>query len=510
MSETIQLQGIDHSRKKEGTASMSFSRFLKELYPSCKGNSVGGFIHTIVSDLEPILEKNPLNLTTFPNPGESYLGIRGSSIKRANLGTPPGYWQMAKIYESELSMDSPIIQTTDPLVHEVAKNLSTGAQDLDLLFLPKEDLTALDIFNGAVTSLRSQGFYIEDQKDDGVILSKIGKRVREPYDDYIAKINYKEIGGLNTNPVKAISLEFDYWGKKIMKVDLIQAPREDDVFNNFRLSGCVSGSDLLSFGYIKKDALNKVRVSYETDLVQGLDAPQFFTQQYQHSTDLYLNSFNARIRALYQRTMWFHNFKEDNNMSFGNYSTSSLLDQLAQSGQTHYPLQMNIWIDNLNSPEKLHQLETRLPDIITGLMVGLTYDPFLFLKLAMEAKVLRYLPISDLIKNQGDFLNVMGAMAKLYEMDEEYYFDPAKALPRLSKQYQEGIFRGYQFYDTLKRTGPFILLKALNQFLIDSGREPIEESLTSIVDLLNPLTFYKQYKSKGQWVDFGSISVFQE
>ena len=103
----------------------------------CKGNHVADFVVNIASELENVVGKNPLH-SKSPRLQESFLGLRGSSIKRANLGTPPGYWSIPRFFQSEIKSN------LDPLTQEIVQQLR-GGPDLDIIFEPKQNLSARDV-----------------------------------------------------------------------------------------------------------------------------------------------------------------------------------------------------------------------------------------------------------------------------------------------------------------------------------------------------------------------------
>ena len=485
---------------------IGLNRFIRELYPECRGNRVADFVTQIASDLEGSLAKNPFDFKRSEASAQSYLGIRGSSIKRQILGTPPGYWQLSKYYRDIFPSE---LKDSDPLTREVVEKLSTGPHDLDMIFRPRADLSVLDILPVIVQSLKTQGFFVLKQKPDEITLDRTGRRRKEPYDDYEVTLKYFEIGGQKSLPVQGLVIKFNYFGQPVLKVDLIKSPRNEELYNNFRLVGCMAPFDLFAFGYIHKTKDGKMLVDYETTLAELLNHPNLVRLYYQGSPDLFINSYNARLRVVYQRTLWFNNFKDQVQARFGNYSLPTMLKQFNLGWLDRHPFTKEEWLNHLySSEEQLNKLQTRLGDIVAGFLVGLTYDPFLFLKLAFEAKLLSFLLISDFVRNQSDLLKITGLMAKNYgstelgpfthkSFEELYYQDPTSTLPLLSRKYQSSILYRKPNYGEIKYTGPFIFLRALNQLLEERGQTPLKESLDTIVSLFNPMVFYLQNNSQG-------------
>lgn len=481
----------------EKLKTVGLKRFIEGLYPTCKGNHVADFVTSIASGLEQVVDTNPLNARS-PRLNKNFLGVRGSSIKRANLGTPPGYWQVAKLFESTKNTKF------DQLTQDVVNQISEGP-DMDIIFYPKEITSAKDVFNSAIASLKTKGFCVTTTEENVVNLERIGRRTSRPYDDYHVRVSYKEHGDPQTHPVKAVVVDFNYYEKPVLKVDFIQAPKDEDNLTNFRLSGAASPFDLISFGHIHKTNDGKVLLTYESDLPDFLESPQLFRFLYKHSKSLFLNSFNSRLRTVYQRTMWFNNFNDETQRFFGNYSLPKILKQINLAWANEKQATTEEWISSLKDN---NQLPARLAGIIGGFIVGLTYDPFLFLKLAYETKLLTFLPIGQIIKEPADLQKIISLMARKlnttrpYEhakitYEELYNQDPTTILPELSKIYQQNIL--WQGNNTnVESSGAFILLRALNIFLQQQGMSTIEESLTNIVDLFNPLTFYNQFVSKSE------------
>lgn len=491
----------ENLQSPEKPRTIGLRRFIEELYPTCKGNRVPNFIVNIVSELDKVVDNNPLH-TKSPKLEKSFLGIRGSSIKRANLGTPPGYWKISKYFQS-LEQSN-----LDPLTQEVVRQLS-GGPDLDIIFKPKQNLTARDVFTTTITSLRKQGFYIQTTEDDTITLEKIGHKTSRPYDDYVATVSYKEIGEQNSHPVKAVVVDFNYFGKNVLKVDFIQAPENEGYATNFRLSGAAALLDIVSFGYIYKTHDDKILVAYETTQSNLLKSGQLFRSLYGGSPSLNLNTFNARIRTAYQRTMWFADFTDKAQSFFGNYSLPEILKQINLSWANHNPVTEESWIQSLKEGS---QMQARLTSIIPGFLVGLTYDPFLFLKLAFETNLFNFLPLGQIIKEPSDLQRVTSLMTRefgtlrLNEVNqisyEKFYDqDPTTTLPLLSAAYQTHVLLDNN--SQIKYTGSFIFLRALNIFLQQQGLPTVEESLSGIINLFNPMIFYKlRSESQSQPVIF--------
>ncbi len=483
---------------------IGLNRFIRELYPQCRGNRVADFVTQIASDLEDSLAKNPFDFKRSETSAQSYLGIRGSSVKRQVLGTPPGYWRVSEYYQRIPPFEQ---KDFDPLTGEVVEKLSTGPHDLDIIFRPKADLSVLDILPVVAQSLKTQGFFVVEQKPDEIILDKTGRRLKEPYDDYKVTLKYFAIGGQRSLPVEGVVIKFNYSGQPVLKVDLIKGPKNEELYNNFRLVGCMAPFDLFSLGHIHKTKDGKMLVDYDTELA-NLDSPSLVKLYYQTDPDLFLNSFNARLRVVYQRTLWFNNFKDPAQARFGNYSLPTILKQFNLGWLDRHPYTKEEWLKRLCSEEQFNKLQARLGDIISGFLVGLTYDPFLFLKLASESKLLSFLPISEFVRTREGLEKIIGLMARNYgpqklgpftykSFEELYHQDPTTTLPLLSKEYQSSILYRQPGYGEIKYTGPFIFLRALNKLIEESGQTPLQESLPTVVSLFNPLVFYLQNSGQG-------------
>lgn len=488
---------IENLSSPEKLRTMGLRRFIEELYPTCKGNLVANFIVNIASELENVVEKNPLH-TESPKLQDNFLGIRGSSIKRANLGTPPGYFSIHGFFQSEKQSN------LDPLTQEVIQQLSSGP-DLDIIFKPKQNLSARDVFATIVTSLQNQGFHTQTSENDGIILEKIGRRTKQPYNDYIVTVNYKEIGDQNSNLVRAVVVDFSYSGKPILKVDFVQAPEEEGYAANFRLSGAAAPFDIISLGYIHRTNDGKMLTSYEADLPDFLKSPKLFRFLYEYSPNLFLNTFNARLRTVYQRTMWFNNFIDRSQAFFGNYSLPDILKQINSAWANQYSVTEKVWLESLKDG---NQLQVRLAGITSGFLVGLTYDPFLFLKLAFETKLFAFLPLGQIIKEPSNLLKITSLMAREYgsmrlnetnhiSYEDLYNQDPTNTLPLLSAAYQRDVLWN-NYNKEIRNTGSFIFLRALNIFLQQQGIPTIEESLLGVISLFNPMIFYQQRLSESE------------
>ncbi|MEK7177721.1 MAG: hypothetical protein AAB705_02755 [Patescibacteria group bacterium] len=489
---------IEKSTSPEKLKTIGLKRFIEGLYPTCKGNHVADFVVNIASELENVVGKNPLH-SKSPRLQESFLGLRGSSIKRANLGTPPGYWSIPRFFQSEIKSN------LDPLTQEIVQQLR-GGPDLDIIFEPKQNLSARNVFATVVASLETQGFYIQTSTDPnvGVILERTGHKTRQPYDDYIVTVDYKEIGNQNSNPVRAVVVDFNYFGKPILKVDFVQAPKDEEYATNFRLSGAAPTFDIVSFGHIHKTSDKKMLATYDTAQSSLLESNQLFKSFYENSPNLYLNTYNARIRTAYQRTMWFNNFIDKSQAFYGNYSLPEILKQINLAWANQHAVTEEGWLKSLKDG---NQLQTRLSGIISGFLVGLTYDPFLFLKLAFETKLLTFLPIGQVMKKPSDLLKITSLMAKEYgsmrlneynhiPYEELYNQDPTNTLPLLSAAYQTHVLQDNN--RQIKYTGSFIFLRALNIFLQEQGLSTVEESLSGVISLFNPMIFYQQRISESE------------
>lgn len=499
-------QPINPDAKTEfKTERMGLSTFIRRLYPKCHGNSVAEMITTLTSNLEPILQKNPLNLHHDEGglSQESHLAVRGSSIKRHQLGTPPGYWKVSEFYQSVNAEES------DPLTKQVVRGLTTGPNDIDILFQPRPGLTAKDVYEGVIESLEGQGFYFaDDRQSNHAELVKYGRRVYGRYQDYNVSVDYREIGGLNAMPVKAVVVDFHHAGKQVLKVDLIKAPVEEESTDNFRMSGSGALADWFTFGYISKSKDGRNLITIENDLGDILSSPHFFKLFYLTNPSVFLNSYAGRLRALYQRTMWFNNFRKERR-EFGDYDIHGMINQIRLAHLDQYPITRERWMRNLSEPNQYSKLEARVADIVSGFMVGLTYDPFLFMKLAFEAKILQFLPIGEFIKRPIDLLEVTGNMAGNYgtvdlekngpwrrhiKLDQMYYQDPNDTLHLLSEAYQQSAFESG---GADRRFGPFVFIRALNDLLVERGKQPFEETLETVIALFNPLVFYLNNVDQG-------------
>jgi len=500
-------------------ARIGLRRLIEELYPTCQGNHVADFITQMASDLEISLERHPLGVQTSEADEKSFLGVRGSSIKRLVLGTPPGFRQVAEYFQKINLFE---IKDYDPLTQKVVEHLATGPDDLDMIFRPRAGLNARDIFQEVIKSLKAQGFYRVKEESDEITLNRIGRRVKHPYDDYDVVVKYFEIGDPNTlPPVQGIKISFSYLEKHVLDVDLIKGPKDEELYNNFRLIGCMAAFDLFSFGHIHKTEDGKMLVDYETVLADSLDRPNLVRLYYQDDPDTFLNSFNARLRVVYQRTLWFNNFKDQAQAHFGNYQLKDILSQFVQGWLDEHPITKEKWLEYLCKQEQFNKLQARLSDIVSGFLVGMTYDPFLFLKLAFEAKLLSFLPISEFVRTRGDLDEIIGLMAKNYgsievgqftyrSYQDLYGINPIDTLSQLSREYQTHILDRQPNPGDIKYTGSFIFLRALNKLLEERGQAPLQESLDTIVSLFNPMVFYLQNTGQGIPVDLTNQQSHEE
>lgn len=492
MIETLQRRDRDRLPSLERHKTLGLKRFIEELYPSCKGNHVADFVVNIASGLENVVGKNPLH-SESPKLKESFLGLRGSSIKRANLGTPPGYWNIPGFFQSEKQSH------LDPLTQEVVQQLS-GGPDLDIIFKPKENLSARDVFSRISTSLQEQGFLrISTTEEDVITLEKTGHKTKQPYDDYNVTISYKEHGDPHFHPIKAVVVDFNYFGKSILKIDFVQAPENEEYETNFRLSGAAAPFDIISFGHIHKTRDGKMLVSYETAMSDFLKSPKLFKFLYEHSPDLFLNTFNARLRTAYQRTMWFNNFTDRSQAFFGNYSLPDILKQINLSWANQNHVKEDAWLESIKDG---NQLQARLAGLISGFLVGLTYDSFLFLKLAFETKLFSFLPLGQIIKEPSHLLKITSLMTREFgsmrlnnlnhiSYEDLYGQDPTNTLPLLSTAYQTSVFQN-NCSNAIKNTGSFIFMRAINIFLQEQGFPTVENSLSGVISLFNPMILYQQ------------------
>ena len=235
--------------------------------------------------------------------------------------------------------------------------------------------------------------------------------------------------------------------------------------------------------------------TYDTAQSSLLESNQLFKSFYKNSPSLYLNTYNARIRTAYQRTMWFNNFIDKSQAFYGNYSLPEILKQINLAWANQHAVTEEGWLKSLKDG---NQLQTRLSGIISGFLVGLTYDPFLFLKLAFETKLLTFLPIGQVMKKPSDLLKITSLMAKEYgsmrlneynhiPYEELYNQDPTNTLPLLSATYQTHVLQDNN--RQIKYTGSFIFLRALNIFLQEQGLSTVEESLSGVISLFNPMIF---------------------
>lgn len=475
-----------------------FRRFISEMYPKCAKTSVPNFISNLARDLEPVFQKNPLD-RRLPEAKRSHLVVGRSSIKRAIFGTPPGYWNVSNFFKFNLTEADNLTQTMNYVV-EKAKN---GPDDIDLVYLPQEGFTVKDVFSSVIQSLESQGFIIENDLNNSVRLVKIGSKTTKPYDNYSVVVNYIQLGEPENNPVQIINLYFSQSGKSILKADLIKAPNEEELDNNFRLTGANSRLDLFSLGYLFKTKDDKLLLSYESLTDNVLDSPELIRHYYEADSGVFINNWYSKIRTMLQRPFWFNNFNINKYAWYGDYSLPVMLEQINKAWLDKRVISLEDWLNRLGDPQQLNKLKLRLPDIITDFLVGFSYDPFLFLKLIYETKLLTYLPISQLIRDPGDLLQVIGAMAEdfggvdlgnlAYKTYKELFLqDPTNTLPFLSRLYQEKILN-YASPAILKYSGPMILIKALNTLIMNRGGKPLPESLSTFEYLFNPLAFYESH-----------------
>lgn len=472
-----------------------FARFIGEKYPKAVKTQIPLFVSQLAGDLETVVQKNPLH-RHLPQAERSHLIVGRSCIKRAIFGTPPGYWSVSQLFQNGSLEKNDLSAVMD----KVLKKAKNGPNDIDLIYFPKEGFTAEDIYKSVIESLLAQGFYLEREEDNRIKLVKIGHKISEPNDDYEALVQYKEIGDPDQKPVQTINIFFSYSGQSILKVDLIKAPANEELENNFRLTGANSPFDLASLGYLFKTSDNKILLTYELPEENVLNSPELIRHFYEKDPEMFINSWYSKIRTMLQRTLWFNNFG-NTNAWFGDYSLPIMLEQINKAWLNKRIMNLEDWLKHLNNPQQLNKLKLRLPDILTDFLVGLTYDPFLFLKLIFETKLLTYLPIGQIIKNPEDLLQLIGYMAEDFgnidlgqftHMSRRDLFlqDPTSTLPLLSRKYQQGILN-YPTSGDLKYSGVFVLIKALNKLISSRGSDPLPTNLSFFEYLFNPLEVYE-------------------
>jgi len=488
------------SRKIE-FATTGFKRFIQEMYPKVKQTKIPDFVMQLTNDLESNLEKNPMRRNRF-EAERSHLVVGRSSIKRSIFGTPPGYWFVSDFFQYPVL--EPDLSTAMRETLEKARN---GPNDIDLIYSPKAGGGVKDVMTTAMLSLESQGFIIEEQTETQLKLVKVGQRIRKPYDDYHATIKYLQIGEPNNIPVEIINIYFSQFGSQLLKVDLVKAPTEDELDNNFRLTGANSNLDLASLGYLYKTRDGKSLLNYETLAENVLDAPELIRHHYQRDSGVFINSWYSRIRTMLQRTLWFNNFKLNKDADYGDYSLPNILNQINRAQLDKTRISSEEWLTRLQNPQQLNKLKSRLPDILTDFLVGLSYDPFLFTKLIYEAGLMTYLPIGQEIKKPGDLLNLIAIMAEDFghsyldqytakSYKELFLQDPTNTLPLLSREYQQRVLN--HSTHSFRWSGSFLLTKALNKLIVERGSQPLPESLASFEELFSPVKFYENHSTPAQ------------
>lgn len=456
--------------------SVEFVKFIRKMFPGIAHTGFPHVIEKICTDIKPLCQLNPLEVAYQE---QAHLVIRGSSIKRYQLGTPAGYWKISPLFQN-IPLKA---EEETPLIRKVLEKISIGPRDLDIMYDLVRDKDTRNLLSAVNTSLIDQGYTpkcIDGNSNQVYFFEKNNKRWLKKTQERV-KVEYYQKAVDTSHPIHIIKISFFKENRFVLKVDLVPIPNGGDNNNDFRFSGY---SPWLEISATAGLASEKGR----SQLIMTKDLRE-------------INNSYARIRVLYKSAKITNNLfaclRNIGNIIFwpsnkpGQYSLKKILRDISFVCP---PLSPDpVFRNGINpEPEEIKKVGERLPDIISETLVYLTQDPFLFLLLAFRLRYYDYLPLgnqtshllADYILNPLSLYGIVYKMAKelnfpVINMSIDNFIENIQTLSELYQRYKKK--NGFNF----SRAGPMMLVRAINE--IWNLSDPLPESLTGIISLINPL-----------------------
>jgi len=454
---------------------IGLTQFVREMYPRTEKTKIPEVICHLVEAVEPCCKRNPIR-EKGEEAEKSWLAIRGSSVKRQLLYEPTDYWQISPIYQRMSCYW--IGNKEDPLTAKVLEKISIGPHDLDLMYVLAEGKTTQDLLTAIYDSFKNQHF-VEighgNKQNEPHNSNGLSEKIVFGNGRNQAEIIHYQKASTTDYPKHFIKINLFEKGRSILKIDLATVDYGEGVDNDFRFTGYMPLFDILAAGYITKKG-KKCHLTIPIDLMYYFDKWQGVRLCY-----LYIlpNTFFGRLRTVGNLTFWSEPLTRQP------YNLPELLERFNQVELTE-PVD---WRDLFQAAQQ-QKLKERLPDIISEFLVYLTYDPFLFLKLAFECRLFEPIPLGRYIQNYHDLMAITEFMAEeLSQSLKNYYLqDPTNTLPKLSDYYKRNCLTPYQNIDFI---GPVMLIRALNRLLEERGQKEIPQTLESAISLFNPISLIK-------------------
>lgn len=497
-------QPLTPEKKDRGISLIRFinQMFIDELYgyPFIKKpGQVAPMIMHLVREIEPLCQANPSD----PNDNTLNFFIRGSSIKRYALGTPPGYWQVSKVFQ-KISPES----LTTPLPQAVVAGLAKGPRDIDIRYCLNQEATDQEVKAALETSLKKDHFIERD-----------GQFFRGR--DYRTVVVPAVIGGV-VGPARIFySVEFYYQDKYVMRADFGRAASYLEDEEDFRLSSASSGLEVFATGtLLRSKARSKdgqiIYLQPTADLNEYLKTPQ--AVKFGFSPSKFTNTFFNLLKGVVGNLIFWPKrdrleTSDEGNPDPGliglkgsqvacakwnvvrsgqNYSVMAIFEQLKQAGH-FYPGTDNphllSWEESTHSqelePKEVEKLQQRRREFASEFLLYLTCDPGLFLKLAFETHLLNHVPLGKIIDSRAKLNSVLVELASSLGLDREDFLRlPESSLPLLSYLYKQDqlVYAKPEF----KYSGSMMLIKALKEANLLKSFVP--ENVTTIISLVDPLS----------------------
>lgn len=472
-----------HIRNERRTVlELSLDSLIRSNYPQLTNSSIPDTICYLIKAIEPFCEKGAMTEKEyFKESRPAAISLRGSGVKRHLLGTPLGYWDISPKF---LDMADP--QVKNPInrvdVHKVLEKLRFGPMDLDMVYKLAPGQEHSDIFLALEQGLDKIGY----QKTDSNFRIEKQKYERkestfEKGDEKIVLLSYQKGDNSKGELIHFNQIRFFRGGKFVFKVDIVNMPKDQQ--QDFRYSVFMPGFDLLPRGWLKTKGRKKVlRVSMPKDLKYVSGFKRKDKSQY------VLNEFFSRLRAVGNGCFWPVKKRDGRH-----YDLSEMIRELERNGLLE---RLDLFADP--SFINLELIGQRLPDIVSEFMTYLSYDPFLFLKLAYTAELFNVIPFGNYIGSQGALKKIMAYMIQEMEkkpgyknttsltLSHRFNIDETGTSSDVSKYYREHILQNPE--SKAEDLGPFMFMRAFNKYLLETSLDGMafEETIEDFVTLLDP------------------------
>lgn len=384
--------------------------------------------------------------------------FRGSLIKRHVLGDPKGYINIPQLYNQY--QHNRLSQSDDPLTKKIVEKLSHKPVEIDFRAVFSNRIRVLPTL---IKSLNQQGFVLLDP-------SKGDFQFIHPKQKFKIQITTIPIG-TDEYPRTLFNVIFYDGQEMLLNIDITDLPNEQLYDKEMRLSW--------KAGMFEKTSVAPCRVEnsqISVFLDKSLKKYPYYDWVRAITPESYTNAIGDELRELSSLLFWPKKNK------IGEYDIKSIRKQLINGclSRPNSRVRPNSPLIHIKNNE-IEYLQKRNDSLISDFLLYFTYDPFLFLYLGYESQLFDFVPLEQYIQTTQDLEKVMQYMRA------ELAGDSFELLSTLSNMYNQSVLQNGE--QNIMRTGPFMLLRAINRLLHDKQIDmKYPENMNAVVSLLNPLT----------------------